>query len=66
MSTHCGQGQLHSEAAGMDPAGYSGHCFRIGESIFAVFNELGVTTIQILRHWSHDRYARYIHLCYDE
>ena len=36
------------KAAGMDPSGYSGHCFRIGARTTAAANSVGDATIQIL------------------
>ena len=44
------------KAAGMDPSGYSGHCFRIGASTTAEANSVGDATIQILGRWSSDNY----------
>ena len=54
------------KAAGMDPSGYSGHCFRIGASTTAAANGVGDATIQILGRWSSDSYKRYIRVPRDE
>ena len=53
-------------AAGMDPSGYSGHCFRIGASTTATANGVGDATIQTLGRWSSDCYKRYIRVPCEE
>lgn len=54
------------KAAGMDPSGYSGHCFRIGASTTAAANGVGDATIQILGRWSSDSYKKYIRVSPNE
>ena len=54
------------KAAGMDPSGYSGHCFRISASTTAAANGVGDATIQTLGRWSSDSYKRYIRVPRDE
>ena len=54
------------KAAGMDPSGYSGHCFRISASTTAAANGVGDATVQILGRWSSDSYKRYIRVPRDE
>ena len=54
------------KAAGTNPSGYSGYCFRIGASTTAAANGVGDATIQILGRWSSDSYKKYIRVSPNE
>ena len=52
--------KLAVQQAGMNPAYYSGHSFRIGAATTAASRGISDATIQIMGRWASDSFTRYI------